>query len=294
MAVSADGSRIFTGSDDRTARVWELRREPKSSRLTWQTTATLEGHDGSVESLAVTPDGTRLVTGWQDNTARIWQVHSNRQALMDQAKRLAPRCLTAEQRERYQLNQASPVWCMSMQKWPYDGASVGADLLQRRKWQEAITAIDRAMSLDPSAAMRLRMRLSVVHFNRAQEAWADVFLRGKPVEVLTPALADAEKALSLIPERAEPYALRGLISLELGRIDEAFADLDKAIARGLRGAIYYNGRGRAHELKKNREAAISDYEQVLSLVELDNSSFAVEMRTRERLEALGVEVKQKP
>jgi WD40 repeat protein/tetratricopeptide (TPR) repeat protein len=64
VAVSPDGSRIVTGSSDKTARVWDAK--------TLAELATLKGHTGGVTSVAVSPDGSRIVTGSSDETARVW------------------------------------------------------------------------------------------------------------------------------------------------------------------------------------------------------------------------------
>ena len=64
IAVTSDGARIVTGSDDNTARVWDAR--------TLAELAILKGHTGIVWSVAVSPDGKQLITGSDDKTARVW------------------------------------------------------------------------------------------------------------------------------------------------------------------------------------------------------------------------------
>ena len=54
-AFSPDGTRILTGSWDRTARVWDAR--------TGTTLFELKGHTGGVNSVAFSPDGLRILTG---------------------------------------------------------------------------------------------------------------------------------------------------------------------------------------------------------------------------------------
>ena len=61
---SPDGTRIVTGSKDKTARVW--RADGSGEPLV------LHGHEGAVTSAGFSPDGTRIVTGSDDNTARVW------------------------------------------------------------------------------------------------------------------------------------------------------------------------------------------------------------------------------
>ena len=55
---------LFTGSWDRTARVWDTR--------TGKTIQTLEGHTGTVNAVCDLGDG-QVLTGSTDNTARVWE-----------------------------------------------------------------------------------------------------------------------------------------------------------------------------------------------------------------------------
>jgi predicted oxidoreductase (fatty acid repression mutant protein) len=63
-SFSADGERVVTASDDKTARVWDAR--------TGAPVAILIGHTGIVETASFSTDGTRIVTASQDTTARVW------------------------------------------------------------------------------------------------------------------------------------------------------------------------------------------------------------------------------
>lgn len=69
-AISPDGMRIVTASNDNTARIWDA--------ATGRSIATLSGHTDRVESAAFSPDGRRIVTASRDNTARIWNAESGR------------------------------------------------------------------------------------------------------------------------------------------------------------------------------------------------------------------------
>jgi WD40 repeat protein len=70
-AFSPDGSRIVSGSYDKTVRVWDAR--------SGQQLAALEGHGDWVRSVAFAPDGARIVSGGDDKTVRIWDAVSGQQ-----------------------------------------------------------------------------------------------------------------------------------------------------------------------------------------------------------------------
>lgn len=65
-AVFADGTRVVTGSSDRTLKIWNL---AEGTLL-----RTLEGHTGWVNCCAVFADGTRLLSGSNDHTLKIWDL----------------------------------------------------------------------------------------------------------------------------------------------------------------------------------------------------------------------------
>jgi len=68
VAFSPDGTRIVTGSYDRTAKVWDAR--------TGTAQLELKGHTGGVSSVAFSPDGTHIVTGSGDRTAKVWEART--------------------------------------------------------------------------------------------------------------------------------------------------------------------------------------------------------------------------
>jgi WD40 repeat protein len=63
-AFSPDGTRIVTGSTDKTARLWDA--------ATGALLKTLEGHTHVIYSCAFSPDGERIATASRDTTARLW------------------------------------------------------------------------------------------------------------------------------------------------------------------------------------------------------------------------------
>jgi dipeptidyl aminopeptidase/acylaminoacyl peptidase len=125
VAVTRDGARVITGSSDTTARVWDASTGAELFRL--------RGHNRSALDVAVTPDGARIIIG-SDNTAWVWALAqlrplpqqnrfdtaTNRQAVVDRAKAVVPRCLTVEERKDFLLRPTPPGWCIDMRKYPYD------------------------------------------------------------------------------------------------------------------------------------------------------------------------------
>ena len=64
VAFSPDGTRIATGSVDKTVRLWDA--------ATGQPIGQPLRHDDAVISVAFSPDGTRIASGGQDKTVRLW------------------------------------------------------------------------------------------------------------------------------------------------------------------------------------------------------------------------------
>jgi WD domain, G-beta repeat len=124
VAVMVEGNRVVTGSDDNAVRVWSANGRGLPLEL--------KGHADVVRAVAITADGKQAVTVSDDNTARVWIVGlplqdelqfdtlQHRQATIDRAKAVVPRCLTIEERRANLLAPQPPAWCIEMRKYPFD------------------------------------------------------------------------------------------------------------------------------------------------------------------------------
>ena len=64
VAFSPDGTKIISGSGDKTIKIWDAN--------TGQCLKTLKEHKYSVNSVAFSPDGTKIISGSYDDTIKIW------------------------------------------------------------------------------------------------------------------------------------------------------------------------------------------------------------------------------
>ena len=71
VAVTPDGQRAVSASEDETLKVWDL--------ASGRELRTLTGHTDAVRAVAVTPDGQRAVSASDDKTLKVWDLASGRE-----------------------------------------------------------------------------------------------------------------------------------------------------------------------------------------------------------------------
>jgi WD40 repeat protein len=98
VAYTPDNQRLATGTSGGTLRLWDLTARFPASAL-----VALPAHKGAVRALAVSPDNRYLVSGGDDKTVRVWNLQLKE--LMDQARRVAGRALSEEERRTYMLSE---------------------------------------------------------------------------------------------------------------------------------------------------------------------------------------------
>ena len=70
MVFSPDSSKIISGSDDKTVKIWDA--------LSGQLDNTLTDHNSWIWSVAFSPDSSKIVSGSRENTIKIWDALSGR------------------------------------------------------------------------------------------------------------------------------------------------------------------------------------------------------------------------
>jgi WD40 repeat protein len=113
VAISSDGQKIITASNDGTARIWNGETGAPVDMLRYSK------NPKALTYVAIRPDSSRIATTSRDGTAQLWPIVLSPTKFVELARRKIPRCLTDVQRQKYGLAVAPPAWCIELEKWPY-------------------------------------------------------------------------------------------------------------------------------------------------------------------------------
>ena len=83
------------------------------------------------------------------------------------------------------------------------------------------------------------------------------------------------EVISVDPNRAEAYRLRGYAYVQKGDHDRALADYDRAVELEPKKALGYSHRGGVHEKKGDYDHALADYDRAVELAPEDPSGYIV-------------------
>jgi len=187
--------------------------------------------DRALETVDALPDG---LAKWQ---ALICKCHrSPRNRIVDILKK-------AEDQAKLIENQIKPCDCSNLFR------RIGDFFYFLSKYEEAIAAYDKAISLNPEYA----------------DAWIYRGVAKHDLKRYEEAITDFDKAIALNPDFAEAWNCRGAAKANLQRHEEAIADLDKAILLNPDYASAWNNRGNAKANLQRHEEAIADYDKAIEL-----------------------------
>ncbi|KAF5362586.1 hypothetical protein D9757_013319 [Collybiopsis confluens] len=173
VAFSADGTKIVSGSVDRTVRIWDAMTgaplgqslqghghwvqsvafSPDGTRIVsgsvdktlriWDATTvvqlgqTIKGHDHSVESVGFSPDGTKIVSGSRDRTVRIWDAMTGAQ--LGQSLEGHKNCVQSVAFSPDGTKIVSGSWDKTVRIWnPTTGAQLGKSLHGHQDWVQSV------------------------------------------------------------------------------------------------------------------------------------------------------------
>jgi len=114
VAISADDHRIVTGSEDKTAKVWNA--------ATGQEIFTLGGQGESILAVAISSDGTRIVTCSGDETVTVWDAEtgSELRTFRGSHLRIGAAALSADGRRMVTVGDANTGQEATVHLWDID------------------------------------------------------------------------------------------------------------------------------------------------------------------------------
>ncbi len=157
--------------------------------------------------------------------------------------------LRAMAKEREARHADVTTFIRALQKTAQQFLKEGDSLYRHKRYEEALTAYEQAIRLDPNNA--------VAHYNKGNTL--NDLKRHKE------ALAACEQAISLDPNYALAYNNKGNDLCSLKRYEEALGACEQAIRLNPNLAVAYNNKGNALNGLERYEEALVAYKQALRL-----------------------------
>ena len=162
-----------------------------------------------------------------------------------------------------------------------DYTSRGLSHLQKEQIDDAISAFDKAIELNPGNSVAYfsrgkayyrqgKIENAISDYNRAIEispkftaAYQNRGYAYYAIDNYEKAISDYDKAIALNPEDAATYNMRGIAYFKQGKTDSAISDYNKAIHINPEFAAAYQNRGYVYHLKNEYRKALSDYDKAI-------------------------------
>ncbi len=147
VAVTPAGTRLVSGSDDRTLRLWDL-----ASGLEL---ATLSGHRDMVLAVAITPDGTRALSASADDTVKIWDLAGARELATLAGHRASVRSVAVSRDGKHVVSASDDC---TVKVWDLASGREVATLTGHHRWVLAVVVTPdgtRVLSGSGDSALKL-------------------------------------------------------------------------------------------------------------------------------------------
>ncbi|HRI14272.1 MAG TPA: protein kinase [Verrucomicrobiota bacterium] len=242
--MSADGRLVATGSEDRTARVWD-------AKTGWPLTPGLRVNNG-VNSVKFDPEARCLVTMSGDNRVTLWNLEPDRRSISDLealAKLLAGRKINAAggMVDLSGSGEFRDLW-ESLRAANSEIFSIRHDELEQWNWNDALNS--GVPERYGNAAKTTRERVRLARWYRANQRWheaaqaltlglqsdpespvlhwerGECFLAAKQ---FTSAETDFAAVIQADPESSQGWAGRASAQLAQGRFEGAKSDIERAL-----------------------------------------------------------------
>jgi WD40 repeat protein len=113
LAFSPDGTSLFSGSVDKTLKLWDIQ--------TGGVVKTFHGHTGWVKSISTSSDYTTVASGSSDETIRLWDIQTGECCCVIKQQGVGPSVVFSPTDPQHLISTSG----IAVQKWAIDGHPIG-------------------------------------------------------------------------------------------------------------------------------------------------------------------------